>query len=105
MAKVVVSLLAQLDEAHIARGLAREAGQRTAAKYVAAFGGLYVRLGNYPESGAPRPSLGANVRIGVVTPYIVPYRYETATDTVTILRIIHGRRKLTGAMLVSDNNS
>ena len=79
MAKVVVSLLAQLDEAYIARGLAREAGQRTAAKYVAVFGGLYVRLGAYPESGAPRPSLGANVRIGIVSPYIVPYRYDSAT--------------------------
>ena len=73
MAKLIVSLLAQLDEAYIARNLGREAGQRTAAKYVALFAGLYGRLGDYPESGAPRPSLGPNVRIGFVSPYTVPY--------------------------------
>jgi toxin ParE1/3/4 len=105
MAKVIVSLLAQIDEAYIARGLAREAGQRTAAKYVALFAGLYVRLGDYPESGVPRPPLGANVRVGIISPYTVPYRYDNTTDTVTILRIIHGRRKLTGKMLVSNIDS
>jgi plasmid stabilization system protein ParE len=68
MAHVIVSLLAQLDEVQIARDLAREAGPRTAAKYVALFGGLYVRLGDHPESGAPRRSLGPRVRIGVVYP-------------------------------------
>ena len=88
MAIVIVSLLAQFDEAYIARDLARKAGRRVAAKYVARFDALYVRLGKHPESGAPRRSLGDHVRIGVVSPYTAPYRYDTATDTVTILRII-----------------
>ena len=105
MANVIVSLLAQFDEAYIARDLAGKAGRRVAAKYAARFDGLYVRLGEHPESGAPRPSLGRNVRIGIVSPYTLTYRYDTATNTVTILRILHGRRKLTGAMLLSNIES
>ena len=37
MANVIISLLAQFDEAYIARDLAAKAGQRVAAKYAARF--------------------------------------------------------------------
>jgi plasmid stabilization system protein ParE len=34
-----------------------------------------------------------------VSPYIVIYRHTEAADTVTILRIVHGRRRITGTLL------
>jgi toxin ParE1/3/4 len=56
---------------------------------------LFDRLAEYPDSGAPRASLGRDIRIGVVSPYVVIYRHREADDTVTVLRIIHGRRNIT----------
>jgi toxin ParE1/3/4 len=50
-----------------------------------------------------RPALGPNVRIGVVTPYIVVYRHTEREDTVTVLRVIHGRRDIT-EQLISDRD-
>ena len=105
MAKVILSRLAQSDEVDIARDLTRKAGYRVAAQYAARFERLYDRLGRFPESGAPRPKIGTRVRIGVVKPFTVPHRYDPATDTVIILRIVHGRRRLTGAMLFSSNEA
>jgi plasmid stabilization system protein ParE len=81
MAKVVLSLLAQADEAYIARDLTRKAGYSVAQKYAARFERLYNRLSGFPESGSPRPKIGSRVRIGVVSPFIVPHRFDLATDT------------------------
>ena len=105
MAKLIVSLQAQADEAYIIRDLARKAGRPVAEKYTASIDELLVRLIAFPESGAPRPSIGKRVRIGVIWPYVVLSEYTPATDTVTILRIVHGRRKITGKMLLSKTDS
>jgi toxin ParE1/3/4 len=102
MAKLIVSWLAQFDEVSIARDLTKNAGVRVAVKYAARFDALFTRLSDFPEIGAPRPALGEHVRISAVSPFTVPYHYDAATDIVTILRIIHGRRKLTAARLYSD---
>ncbi len=62
---------------------------------------LYDRLAEHPDSGAPRPGLGTDIRIGIVLPYIVIYRHHEADDIVTVLRVLHGRRNIT-AKLISD---
>jgi plasmid stabilization system protein ParE len=85
--------------------LASEAGYRAVARYIASFENLYDRLAEHPDSGAPRPALGANIRIGLVSPYLIIYEHDAKTDTVTILRIVHGRRKITGALLQTDIGS
>jgi hypothetical protein len=36
--------------------------------------------------------------IGIVTPYILIYGYAAATDTLTLLRIVHGKRVITAAL-------
>ncbi len=46
-----------------------------------------------------RPAIGQNIRIGIVSPYIVIYRYSERDDTVTVLRLVHGRRRITGKLL------
>jgi plasmid stabilization system protein ParE len=60
---------------------------------------VYDRLEDFPASGLPRPAIGPNIRIGVVRPYIVIYRHVAGSDTATVLRIVHGRRRIAEALL------
>jgi toxin ParE1/3/4 len=99
MARVVIASSADADYAEIITDLAAKAGWRTAARYGELFERLYDRLADHPHSGAPRPALGQNIRIGIVTPFTVIYRNDEHSDTVTVLRIVHGRRRITGRML------
>ena len=101
MARVVIASSADADYAEVITDLAAKAGWRTAAKYDELFERLYDRLADHPHSGAPRPALGRNIRIGIVTPFIVIYRNDDDSDTVTVLRIVHGRRRITGRMFGS----
>jgi toxin ParE1/3/4 len=78
-----------------------KAGARTALKFRLLFKALFDRLADHPAIGPRRPALGRDVRIGIVSPYIVIYRYDGADDTVTVLRIVHGRRDIT-VRLLSD---
>ena len=102
MARVVIASSADADYAQIISDLAAKAGLPTAVKYDELFESLYDRLADHPRGGAPRPALGPNIRIGIVTPYIVIYRNDDAGNTVTVLRIVHGRRRITGRMLSSS---
>jgi toxin ParE1/3/4 len=94
MARVLVSSTADADTAEILAYLAEKAGRNTAAKYNALFERLYDSLADHPDSGPPRPALGPNIRIGIVPPYIVIYEHAP-TGVVTILRVLHGRRRIT----------
>ncbi len=99
MARVILSSSASADQASILQDLNTKAGLWTAIKFRELFSALYERLGNHPDSGAPRPAIAPNIRIGVVSPYIVIYRHSADDNTVTVLRIVHGRRRITGALL------
>lgn len=101
MARIIVTSCADADTAAIQKDLAKSAGLGVATKYTAAFERLYDRLAEHPASGPPRPSLGRGIRIAIVLPYVVIYRYDPAADLVTVLRIVHGRRNIT-AKLISD---
>jgi toxin ParE1/3/4 len=98
-ARVVIAPAADKDTNVILADLASNAGRRTAARLNSLFDQLYVRLATHPEIGAPRPQLGPGVRIGIVSPYIIIYRYASDTDTITVLRIVHGRRRIIRSML------
>jgi toxin ParE1/3/4 len=56
-------------------------------------------LAGFPDSGAPHSKIGAKIRIGVVSPYIVIYRHTVADSLARVLRIVHGSRKITGRLL------
>ena len=99
MTRVVISASADADSAAILRDLYGKAGNRTVIKYRILLRQLYDRLAEYPESGVTRPVLGPNIRIGIVLPYIVIYEHVRATNLVTILRIVHGHRKISGKLL------
>ena len=99
MARVIVTPSADADTAEIIAHLAAQAGYRIAGKYNASFEQLYDALADFPDSGAPRPKVGTHIRIGIVSPYIVIYRHTKAEDTVRVLRIVHGSRRITGKLL------
>jgi toxin ParE1/3/4 len=100
MARVIVSLLAQADSDGIVTDLAKKkAGYNVAARYATWFEAIYTRLAAHPDSGPPRPAIGPDIRIGIAAPYIVIYGHDVASDTVTIFRIVHGRRKISGKLL------
>ena len=99
MASIVFTAAADADAAAIFDDLYAKAGKSTVVKYRASFSALYRNLQDFPDGGAPRPRIGADIRIGVVSPYIVIYRHSPAYDAVTVLRIVHGRRRITGTML------
>lgn len=92
MAKLIVTADAENDTRDILEYLRSEAGPRIAEKFGRRFKAAIERFASIPGVGAPRPALGANVRISVVFPYVLIYEYECDDDTVTLLRILHGRR-------------
>ena len=75
MARVVVADTASADQAAILGYLHAKAGARTVNKVRSLFSALYDRLADYPASGPRRPRLGPDIRIGIVSPYIVICRY------------------------------
>lgn len=97
MTPVIVSPRAEADETDILEYLASVAGPRVALAYGRRFRDLYRLLSEHPDSGSPRPAVGHNVRHCVVAPYVLLYRHERGA--VHVLRIVHGRRRITGAML------
>jgi len=99
MARLVVAAAADADTAGILTYVAGKAGKRTAVKYAELFEKLYDRLAVHPAIGALRPALGWNIRIGIVSPYIAICRYTDNDDTVTVLRVVEGGRRISGAML------
>jgi plasmid stabilization system protein ParE len=40
-----------------------------------------------------------NTRIAIVTPYTLIYDYATDDDSIVLLRLLHGRRNITRALL------
>ena len=95
MARIVVTETADRDVDEIVTYLAEQAGARVAEKYLDLFDGVYARLALLPGSGPPRPHLGQLTRISVVSPYVVIYDWDAANDCVTVLRVVHGRRRIT----------
>ena len=89
MAKLIVSPQAALDAATIVELLSDKAGIDVAAKSIR----FFERISVFPRSGMRRPSLGRDIRFGVVEPYVIIYRYRA--DTVTVARIVDGRRNIT----------
>jgi toxin ParE1/3/4 len=93
VARAVVTPSADADTAEIV------SGYLVAARYTASFERLNDHLADFPAAGALRPNLGAHIRIGIVPPYIVIYRHTEADGVVTVLRIVHGSRRIAGKLL------
>jgi plasmid stabilization system protein ParE len=103
MARLVFSALADADTAEIYTRLAANGGRKAAQRYDAAFERLYERLSEFPESGALRKTLGEHIRIGVISPFLVIYRHVLGEERLTVLRVLHGRRRVSGRLLARRN--
>ena len=99
MARIVFASSAHADSAAILTDLLAMAGRLTAMKFDRRFEELFDRLVEFPDSGALRPAVGRDIRVGIVAPYVVIFRYLAVDDTVTVMRIVHGRRKISGKLL------
>lgn len=99
MTRLVVTEDADTDLTEILDYLEREAGVGVAEAYGRKIGDCLARLVDFPGIGTRRPSLGADTRIGIVRPYILIYDYAAGTDTLTLLRIVHGKRNITRRLL------
>jgi toxin ParE1/3/4 len=99
MTRLVVTADADVDTGEILDYLTREAGWRVADEYGQRFREALERVVEMPESGAPRQALGPETHIAVVYPYVLIYDYSHEIDTVTLLRVLHGRRNITRDLL------
>jgi len=100
MARVIVLPRADADADEIFRYLSNKAGAAVADQYDARFNEVYDRLAVDPDMYAARPSLGAKIRVAVVSPYLVIYEHATP-DVVNVLRILHGNRRIGPSLLYS----
>ena len=82
--------------------LEEKAERATAERYLRHFAGAAARLIEMPRCGASRPALGPQTRRPVIRPYVLIYDHDPAEGTVMLLRILHGRRRITTAMLSRD---
>lgn len=99
MTQLIVAREAESDRDAILNYLEQEAGSRTAAAYAERFAASLLRLRDFPALGTPRPSLGPDARVTIVYPYILIYDYSVSSDTITLLRILHGRRNITARLI------
>jgi toxin ParE1/3/4 len=97
--RLVVTADAERDTSAVLDYIETQAGRRVAAEFGSRFQQTIERLVALPLSGAPRPSLGPAARIAIVFPYILIYDYTGEEDTLTLLRILHGRRNITRDLL------
>ena len=97
MARLLFAPGARDDLRELLATLIEKAGRPVAAAYADRFRSTLRRIETFPSSGAPRPKLGASIRIAVVSPYILIYR--TTAGGVQIVRVLHGRRKVTRRMI------
>ena len=97
MARVVVTGRASADVAEIVVHLTEHAGHHVAARYLNEFDAVFDRLAAFPRIGPTRPALGRSARVVLVDPYVIVY--DHVDDTVTVLRILHGRRNITRGLV------
>jgi plasmid stabilization system protein ParE len=95
MARLIVSPEASADVDEILDWLEREAGTAVALRYAERFRAAFGHLMAFPEIGARRPKFHADMRIWAVAPYVIFYQFDDDTETISVLRILHGRRDIT----------
>jgi toxin ParE1/3/4 len=100
MVRVVVTATAIADVAEIVTELHRKAGGKVASKYRDNFDRVFFeKLPIHPEIYQARPKLGAHIRVGAVYPYLVIHRYDPRDSVVSIVRVLHGQRRITRKLI------
>jgi plasmid stabilization system protein ParE len=66
-----------------------------AIRYGRRFRAAFRHLIDFPETGARRPRFHLDMRIWVIAPYVIFYRFNSAEQIIHLARIVHSRRDLT----------
>jgi toxin ParE1/3/4 len=94
MTRLAFAKEARADIRDITTYLRDNAGLRVAERYFSNITRLCRNLTEHPYRGPARLKFGPHIRIAVVKPYLIVYRYDATRDTVFILRVVHSRRDL-----------
>src|SRR5262245_16388347 len=97
MGELRFSPAAARDLEKITEDIEAAAGARVALKFVARLRRSLETLANNPLAGRRRANLGTEVRSWAVRPYVTFYR-PNGPDA-EIIRIVHGRRRITRRLL------
>ena len=95
MATVWLSAQARLDLLSTLEHLANVAGPHIARRYDDSFKRVIENLSSSAGTGSPRPHLGPETRVTSVAPYDGGPR----SDSVHVLRILHGHRNITPELI------
>jgi plasmid stabilization system protein ParE len=99
MARAILSARARLDLVSIIEHLTEVTGPRTARSVESNLKEAIDRLGAFPGIGSPRQHLGTETRVTSVYSYLVFYDGGPDSDTVHVLRILHGSRNITPELI------
>ena len=102
MRQLVYSLRSQLDLANITRDIVDSNGKSVASRVVTGMEQSLSNLAYFPEMVRKRGALGAGLRSWSLKPYIA--FYHVTLEVVVILRVLHGRRRLTRKLLAERAN-
>ena len=97
MGEVRFTRAALADLVMIAEDLSVQASTAVAERYERRVIDAFDLFERHPSLGSPRPELGAATRLWTVPPYVIFYD-QNASD-VTVLRVLHGSRKITPDVL------
>ena len=95
MTGFTVSRQADFDTRQIFDMIYHTAGSAARDRLIASFEEVYRSIHDFPGLGAPRPEYGPDTRVRHVRPYVILYDDVEDNDEVTILRVLHGSRKIT----------
>jgi plasmid stabilization system protein ParE len=94
MVELQFSIKASADLYQIITDLAGNAGMTVSAQYSRKFDDLFDRIQQFPQQCVSKTQLGPHARVCVVYPYLVIYDHLANHNKIVILRILHGRQKL-----------
>jgi toxin ParE1/3/4 len=101
MAGLRLSRVAQADFDAVIDYLTTVAGNRVAVAFAENVQASIDRLADFPGIGSPRPQFGAETRTVGVAPYLIFYDGGPKSETVHVLRILHGRRDITPGLIAA----
>lgn len=99
MAGFRLSSAAQADFDEIIDYLVNVAGSRIAVDYAERLRASVNLVAQSPGIGSPRRHLGPETRVTIVRPYLIFYDGGPRSETVHVLRILHGHRNITPELI------
>jgi toxin ParE1/3/4 len=101
MGELRFSPAAAKDLEKMAEDITAAAGARVALDFIARLRKSLETLADQPAAGRRRTGLGAGVRSWAIWPYAAFYR--PSGSVAEIIRIVHGRRRITRRLLRSSD--